>query len=118
MGDDGSFREVPVRADHQEKAVEVPARLVNSLITQILELPRQERYAAFMATRHLMDNWFDLVLDGEKLLGHMLRVHSSPNEVISRSDDDLWAAHSKLHEKARKGSARDWQELMSAHEAK
>jgi hypothetical protein len=117
MGDDGSFREVPLRADHQGKAVEVPVHLVNSLITQILELPRQERYAAFMATRHLMDNWFDLVLDGEKLLGHMLRVHSAPNEVISRSDDDLWAAHSKLHKKARKGSARDWHELMSAHEA-
>jgi hypothetical protein len=115
VGDDGYFREVPVRGGRKGKVVEVPGHLVNSLITQILELPRQERYAAFMATSHLVSDWFDLALDGEKLLGHLLRVHSASKGVISRSDERLWAAHSKLHAKARKGSARGWEKFTSAH---
>ena len=116
VGDNGYFREVPMRGRRKGKVVEVPDQLVNSLIALVLQLPRQERYAAFMATRNLVHSWFDLVLDGEKLLGHMLRVHSASNGVIGRSDERLWAAHSKLHAKARKGSTRGWQKFTSAHQ--
>jgi hypothetical protein len=115
VGEKGYIREAPSSGDHNGKAIEVPGHLVNSLIAQILERPRQERYAAYMATSHLVDNWYDLVLDGEKLLGHMLRVHSTPNESVTQSNDDLWAAHSRLHGKARKGSDNDWEKLTSAH---
>ncbi|HEY8798614.1 MAG TPA: hypothetical protein VIO85_12195 [Candidatus Dormibacteraeota bacterium] len=111
VGNNGYFGEV----GHNGQAVEVPDHLVNSLITQILELPRQERYAAFMATSGLVNDWFHLSVDGEKLLGHLLRGHSASNELISLSDEDLWAAHTKLHEKARKGSAREWRKFTSAH---
>jgi hypothetical protein len=115
VGDNGYIRELPLSGDHEGKAIEVPDHLVNSLITQILERSRQERYAAFMATSHLVDDWYDLVLDGEKLLGHLLRVHLAPNESISQSNGDLWSAHSKLHRKARKGSVKIWHGLTSAH---
>jgi hypothetical protein len=106
---------VPSGAVPAGKAIEIPGHLVSSLITQILDRPRQQRYATFMATSHLVDDWYSLLLDGEKLLGHMLLVHSAPNEVVAQSTADLWSAHSKLHGKARKGSANDWEELTSAH---
>jgi len=116
--DDGSFHEVALGGAHKGEAVEVPGHLVNILITQILERPRQARHEAFAATRDLVWNWFDLVLDGEKLLGHMLITHAASSELISASDEEVWAAHSKLHEKARKGTAPDWQTLTAAHQSR
>jgi hypothetical protein len=115
LGEKGYIREVPLTGDHEGKAIQVPSHLVNSLVTQILERPRQERYAAFMATSHLVDDWYELLLDGETLLGHLLRAHSAPNESRSQTNEDLWAAHSKLHGKARRGSIRVWHKLTLAH---
>jgi hypothetical protein len=115
VGDEGYFREVPLSNAQKGNRVEIPDHLVNRLITQVLELPRQERYATFMATRSLVRDWFDLSVDGEKLLGHLLRVHSASNDAISRGNDDLWAAHNKLHAKARKRSAKGWGEFTAAH---
>jgi len=118
MRDDGSFHEVALGGDHEGDAVEVPDYLVNILITQILERPRQARHEAFAATRDLVWNWFDLVLDGEKLLGHMVLTHGASSELIRASDEEAWAAHSKLHETARMGTAQDWQALTSAHQSR
>jgi hypothetical protein len=114
-GDDGSLHEGSLQVGHKGITVEVPDHLVNSLITQVLDRPRQERHEAFAATRDLVQNWFDLVLDGEKLLGHMLRTHSASSDLVGTSDEDLWAAHSTLHKKAREGKPGDWQKLKSAH---
>lgn len=113
-GDDGSLHEVSLRSGHMGITVEVPEHLVNSLITQVLDRPRQERYDAFASTSDLMRSWFNLVLDGEKLLGHMVRTHSA-GDLIGGSDEGLWAAHSTLHKKAREGTPGDWQKLKSAH---
>jgi hypothetical protein len=114
VGDDGYFHEVGL-GDHDGEVAEVPDHLVNSLITQILERPRQARYKVFAATRDLVWNWFDLALDGEKLLGHMLITHEGSSELMRASEEDVWSAHSKLHETARKGGAQDWQTLTSTH---
>jgi hypothetical protein len=114
VGDDGSLH-VVASGDHEGEVAEVPEHLVNSLITQILERPRQARYAAFAATRDLVWNWFDLALDDEKLLGHMLITHEASSELIRASEQEVWTEHSKLHENARKGEAHDWQALTSVH---
>ena len=118
LGERGELFETSLAGHDDGRDVEIPADLIDLLITDVLELGRQARYAKLAATRHLVvGDWFDLALDGEKLLGHLLRVHSVSSEWISRGDEDLWAEHGKLHARARAGSATKWLEMTAAHAA-
>jgi hypothetical protein len=113
--ENGAFREAALIGHEKTEVAEVPDHIINALISEVLGKPRQERYAALMATNHLVNEWIDLVIDGEKLLGHLLRVHASSTEVATLPDSDLWSIHSRLHADARRASTGDWEAMKLAH---
>jgi hypothetical protein len=83
----------------------VPRRLVDQLIRDILTQPTETRDLREGATSWLVSEWDQLVLDNEKLSGHLLRVHQIDPHLLTGDIDRLVVRHSQIHAKARQASS-------------
>ncbi len=80
----------------------LPADLVLVLERELLLLPMRSRLEALVAAAGLVATWADLLVDQEKLLGHLVLRHEEPLPVRAELDGAgshprLAARHAELH---------------------
>ena len=73
----------------------LPEELVTVLERELLLLPLRVRLEALVAAAEVVSTWADLVADHEKLLGHLVLLHSEPQAVVGH--EALVERHATLH---------------------
>lgn len=73
----------------------LPADVVAVLERELLLLPLRVRLEALVAAADLAEQWSDLLADHEKLLGHLILAHGSPQSAIEH--ETLADRHAQLH---------------------
>ena len=80
----------------------VPKQLVDYLIRSILSRPEEIRDLREGAITSLIGEWEQLILDDEKLVGHLFRVHRIESRYLTGELNPLVSRHSQIHTKARR----------------
>lgn len=73
----------------------LPPNLVAVLERELLLLPLRVRLEALVAAADLVQQWTDLLADHEKLLGHLVLAHTSPQDALGH--EELADQHAALH---------------------
>jgi hypothetical protein len=73
----------------------LPADVVAVLERELLLLPLRVRLEALVAAADLAEQWGDLLADHEKLLGHLILAHGSPQSALEH--EALAERHAELH---------------------
>lgn len=94
---DGSF----VETEAQSAALStVPTSLVELLISEVFDCAHDDQPPAQWAIRFVIADWYRLLVDDEKLVGHLVRHH----DVSFGLDEDHFALirrHAEVHRTAR-----------------
>jgi hypothetical protein len=77
----------------------VPRGLVRSLTQQVLQGTRSIRFAKWFGVSLLVGEWKGLLVDYEKLVGHLLMVHGVRPAALRRDADALTPVHAVLHQR-------------------
>lgn len=80
-----------------EVIVEVPEEFPRLLAHQVIRQGDQVRIASIEAIRTLVGEWGALLVDDEKMLGHLLLHHHAPEVVVGQDHDEQIAIHARLH---------------------
>jgi hypothetical protein len=73
----------------------VPEDLVQVLERELLLLPLRVRLEALVAAAQLVSTWADLLVDQEKMLGHLVLAHGEPG--VPAAHDELAGRHAARH---------------------
>jgi len=87
--------------DPDSPAAQLPEELVSLLERELLLLPVRVRLEALVAAADLVAGWADLLVDHEKLLGHLVLFHAEPQEALDHPR--LADRHATLHAAAGPG---------------
>jgi hypothetical protein len=98
--DDGTMVQARILDAERSPSV-IPTRLVDHLIRSVLAQPEKTRWLRHISTMALVGEWEQLVLDEEKLLGHLLLVHQLEPPSLKGDSDGNFALHSEIHKRAR-----------------
>ncbi len=82
-------------AAQDELAGLLPEDLVHVLERELLLLPLRVRLEALVAAASLVATWTDLLVDHEKLLGHLVLAHDQPGRPAAHGH--LAGRHAALH---------------------
>lgn len=97
----GSLSPVPRRATINEEAIAttIPKALVAELMRNIAEVRQETRYQRIAEIEYLLGEWESLMMDPEKMLGHLIVFHgiNELEQVSGESHAGLTRLHSQLH---------------------
>jgi hypothetical protein len=94
-------RGVYVEADSISAKIVIPESLMTLIAEQVAEAPYEVREKARAAMQELVGEWGHLLVDDEKLLGHLILIHGESDELASRSGDELIIKHVECHQRTR-----------------
>jgi hypothetical protein len=86
-----------VATDPAEGAQRPHGQLLNLLIKRVLLAVPDDRALRTSCLRELIAEWYATMIDAEKLLGHLLRVHGAHSAIVGWSDESLAGHHAQLH---------------------
>lgn len=96
-GPDGSW--IRPTGPHQVEVhkVEIPNELLGILSDDVLTASEPDRSGRMHSLSGLVGEWMGLFVDQEKLLGHLLKAHSQPAQLVGADDVELARAHADIH---------------------
>lgn len=77
--------------------VTVSRNCVELLADLVLRQDEAERVARIEALADMLGNWMLLLVDDEKLIGHLVKIHGAGSEIGTFDHEDLCNMHSAFH---------------------